>query len=33
MAELPGKQEELRDRTKRFELRIIRLFQHLRAND
>jgi four helix bundle protein len=29
MAELPSKQEELRDRTKRFALRIIRLFQHL----
>ena len=29
MDELPSKQEELRNRTKRFALRIIRLFQHL----
>ncbi len=29
MGDLPSKQEELRNRTKRFVLRIIRLFRHL----
>ena len=29
MGQTSSKQEELRDRTKRFALRIIRLFQHL----
>jgi len=29
MEEMPSKQEELRNRTKRFALRIIRLFRHL----
>jgi four helix bundle protein len=29
MEQTPSKQEEFRDRTKRFALRIIRLFQHL----
>jgi four helix bundle protein len=29
MQEIPSKQEELRNRTKRFGLRIIRLFRHL----
>jgi four helix bundle protein len=32
MDELPSKQEELRNRTKRFALRIIRLFRHLPRN-
>ena len=32
MDQLPSKQEELRNRTKRFALRIIRLFRHLPRN-